>query len=49
MSQEKQKNPHAQALGARGGRAILKKIGKKGMRELGERGAKARWKNKENG
>ncbi len=32
-------------VGRAGGRAVAKKLGKKGMSELGRRGAKTRWSN----
>ena len=42
-AESKKKNASAAALGSLGGKAIAKKIGKGGMRELGKIGASARW------
>lgn len=39
---EKEREAYA-IVGRLGGKAIAKKLGKKGMRELGKKGAKARW------
>jgi hypothetical protein len=42
---EKEREAYA-IVGRLGGKATAKKLGKKGMRELGKRGAKARWSKK---
>ena len=42
---EKEREAYA-IIGRLGGMATAKKLGKKGMKELGKRGAKARWSKK---
>lgn len=44
MKEKKQKkNPNAVALGRLGGKAVSKKLGKKGRIALAKKGATARW------
>ena len=43
---KKEERQAREIIGSLGGKATLKKIGKKGMRELAKKGAEARWGNK---